>query len=84
VVPSIQYPFNSLHKHYRAIYDAFGSNRLFWGTDITKKPSSWQQTTCNVPQEMSPFSSQENSSEADIDEKVIAKESGGKEALTTA
>src|SRR5262245_65992387 len=37
------YPFTSLHKHYRAMYDAFGPRRLFWGTDITKMPCSWRQ-----------------------------------------
>ena len=37
------YPFKSLHPHYRAMYDAFGPRRLFWGTDITKMPCSWKQ-----------------------------------------
>ena len=37
------FPFKSLHKHYRAMYDVFGPDRLFWGTDITKMPCSWQQ-----------------------------------------
>lgn len=37
------YPFKSLHKHYRAIYDAFGPRRVFWGTDITKMPCSWRE-----------------------------------------
>lgn len=37
------YPFRSLHKHYRAMYDAFGPHRLFWGTDITKMPCSWRE-----------------------------------------
>jgi predicted TIM-barrel fold metal-dependent hydrolase len=37
------YPFRSLHKHYRMMYDAFGPRRLFWGTDITKMPCSWKQ-----------------------------------------
>ena len=36
------YPFKSLHKHYRAMYDTFGPRRLFWGTDITKMPCSWK------------------------------------------
>lgn len=36
------YPFKSLHKHYRVMYDAFGPKRLFWGTDITKMPCSWK------------------------------------------
>ena len=37
------YPFRGLHEHYRAMYDAFGPRRLFWGTDITKMPCSWRQ-----------------------------------------
>ena len=37
------YPFRSLHRHYRAMYDAFGPRRLFWGTDITKMPCSWRE-----------------------------------------
>jgi predicted TIM-barrel fold metal-dependent hydrolase len=37
------YPFKSLHPHYRAMYDAFGPRRLFWGTDITKMPCSWKE-----------------------------------------
>lgn len=37
------YPFKSLHKHYRVMYDAFGPHRLFWGTDITKMPCPWRQ-----------------------------------------
>jgi predicted TIM-barrel fold metal-dependent hydrolase len=37
------FPFRSLHPHYRRMYDAFGPQRLFWGTDITKMPCSWSQ-----------------------------------------
>jgi len=37
------WPFESLHRHYRIMYDAFGPRRLFWGTDITKMPCSWRQ-----------------------------------------
>lgn len=37
------YPFRSLHRHYRRLYDAFGPQRLFWGTDITKMPCSWRR-----------------------------------------
>ncbi|MBU2531896.1 MAG: amidohydrolase, partial [Alphaproteobacteria bacterium] len=36
------YPYKSLHEHYRRMYDAFGPHRLFWGTDITKMPCSWK------------------------------------------
>ena len=37
------YPFKSLQPRYRAIYDAFGPHRMFWGTDITRMPCSWKE-----------------------------------------
>ena len=37
------YPFRSLHDKLRAVYDAFGPARMFWGTDITRMPCSWRQ-----------------------------------------
>jgi predicted TIM-barrel fold metal-dependent hydrolase len=37
------YPFRSLHKPYKAIYDAFGPSRMFWGTDITRMPCTWKE-----------------------------------------
>jgi predicted TIM-barrel fold metal-dependent hydrolase len=37
------YPFPAMHTYLRQIYDAFGPNRMFWGTDITKMPCSWRQ-----------------------------------------
>ena len=35
------YPFTSLEPRYKAVYDAFGPNRMFWGTDITRMPCTW-------------------------------------------
>ena len=40
---SESYPFPAMHTYLRQIYDAFGPRRMFWGTDITKMPSSWRQ-----------------------------------------
>jgi len=37
------YPFRDTHRHIRAIYDAFGPERSFWGTDITRMPCSYRQ-----------------------------------------
>jgi predicted TIM-barrel fold metal-dependent hydrolase len=37
------YPFSALQPFLRQVYDAFGPNRMFWGTDITKMPCSWRQ-----------------------------------------
>jgi len=40
---SESYPFPGMHTWLRQIYDAFGPNRMFWGTDISKMPCSWRQ-----------------------------------------
>lgn len=37
------YPFRNIHPHLHRLYDAFGPERLFWGTDITRMPCSWRQ-----------------------------------------
>jgi predicted TIM-barrel fold metal-dependent hydrolase len=37
------YPFRSLHPHLRRCFDAFGPERMFWGTDITRMPCTWRQ-----------------------------------------
>lgn len=52
------YPFASLQPRYRAIYDAFGPKRMFWGTDITRMPCTWKEC-------VSSFAEQSWLSEAD-------------------
>jgi predicted TIM-barrel fold metal-dependent hydrolase len=37
------YPFPIMQTYLRQIYDAFGPQRMFWGTDITKMPCSWKE-----------------------------------------
>ena len=37
------FPFASLTPRYRAIHDAFGPRRMFWGTDITRMPCTWRE-----------------------------------------
>jgi predicted TIM-barrel fold metal-dependent hydrolase len=37
------YPFPTMQTYLRQIFDAFGPQRVFWGTDITKMPCSWRQ-----------------------------------------
>jgi predicted TIM-barrel fold metal-dependent hydrolase len=46
------YPFKSLHPVYRRLYDAFGPERLFWGTDITRMPCTWRQCVTAFTEEM--------------------------------
>ena len=37
------YPYRNIHKYLQQIFDAFGPQRMFWGTDITRMPCSWRQ-----------------------------------------
>ena len=48
------YPFKGLHPYYKPMYDAFGPNRMFWGTDITRMPCTWRQCVTAFTEEM-PF-----------------------------
>jgi hypothetical protein len=41
------YPHRDIHGHIRKLYDAFGPDRMFWGTDITRMPCPWKQ--CVTP-----------------------------------
>jgi len=38
-----KYPYPSLHQYIRRAYDAFGPQRLFWGTDISRSPIPYRQ-----------------------------------------
>ncbi len=46
------FPFTSMHVYLRQIYDAFGPNRMFWGTDISKMPCSWKQCVSMFTEEL--------------------------------
>jgi predicted TIM-barrel fold metal-dependent hydrolase len=37
------YPYRNIHPYLRQIFDAFGPQRCFWGTDITRMPCSYRQ-----------------------------------------
>jgi predicted TIM-barrel fold metal-dependent hydrolase len=46
------YPFRNIHPFLRQIFDAFGPDRFFWGTDITRMPCSWRQCVTMFTEEM--------------------------------
>ena len=46
------YPFSSIHDYLHQIYDAFGPERMFWGTDITRMPCSWKQCVTMFTEEL--------------------------------
>ena len=37
------YPFRDLHPHIRALVDAYGPQRVFWGTDLTRMPCTYYE-----------------------------------------
>ena len=46
------YPYRNVHDHLRRIYEAFGPQRMFWGTDITRMPCSWRQCVTMFTEEL--------------------------------
>ena len=46
------YPYTSMHPYLHQIYDAFGPERMFWGTDITKMPCPWRQCITMFTEEL--------------------------------
>ena len=41
-----------MQGYLRQVVDAFGPERVFWGTDITKMPCSWQACARMVTEEL--------------------------------
>ena len=47
------YPYRNIHGHIRTLYDAYGPERMFWGTDITRMPCSWRECVTMFTEELS-------------------------------
>jgi predicted TIM-barrel fold metal-dependent hydrolase len=46
------YPYRNIHPYLQQIVDAFGPDRCFWGTDITRMPCSYGQCVTMFTEEM--------------------------------
>jgi predicted TIM-barrel fold metal-dependent hydrolase len=46
------YPWRNIHGHIERIFDAFGPQRAFWGTDITRMPCSYRQCVTMFTEEL--------------------------------
>jgi predicted TIM-barrel fold metal-dependent hydrolase len=46
------YPYRNIHRYLRQIFDAFGPQRCFWGTDITRMPCSYRQCVTMFTEEL--------------------------------
>jgi hypothetical protein len=46
------YPYRNIHDPLHRIFDAFGPERMFWGTDITRMPCPWRQCVTMFTEEL--------------------------------
>lgn len=46
------YPFRNIHDGLHRIFDAYGPDRFFWGTDITRMPCSYRQCVTMFTEEL--------------------------------
>ncbi|HKU71334.1 MAG TPA: amidohydrolase family protein [Burkholderiales bacterium] len=46
------YPYKNVHDYIKKIIDAFGPERCFWGTDITRMPCTYRQCVTMFTEEM--------------------------------
>jgi len=46
------YPYPSMHDVVRRVYDAFGPQRMFWGTDLSSLPCTYRQAVTMFTEEM--------------------------------
>src|SRR5260370_40850236 len=46
------YPYRNIQPYLQQIYDAFGPERMFWGTDITRMPCTWKQCVTLFTEEL--------------------------------
>jgi predicted TIM-barrel fold metal-dependent hydrolase len=46
------YPFSNIQDGLHRIFDAFGPQRMFWGTDITRMPCSYRQCVTFFTEEL--------------------------------
>jgi predicted TIM-barrel fold metal-dependent hydrolase len=49
---SAPYPYKNIHDYLKRIIDAFGPERCFWGTDITRMPCTYKQCVTMFTEEM--------------------------------
>ena len=46
------YPYPALHPQIRRVIEAFGPQRVFWGTDLSQQPCSYHQTVTLFTEEL--------------------------------
>jgi predicted TIM-barrel fold metal-dependent hydrolase len=52
VYTSHPYPYNNVHRYIRQVYDAFGPDRMFWGSDLTRLTDSYRRCVTLFTEEL--------------------------------
>lgn len=47
-----RYPFKKLDPYIRRVYDAFGPQRMFWGSDLSRLPCTYRQSLTYMSEEL--------------------------------
>ena len=50
------YPYRNIHQYIRQIFDAFGPQRCFWGTDLSHLPCPYKQVVTLFTEEIKSLS----------------------------
>jgi predicted TIM-barrel fold metal-dependent hydrolase len=53
------YPYRGLHPYLRRVYDAFGPERMFWGSDLSRLRGSYRECVTMFTEEMPWLGSQD-------------------------
>ncbi|MFN7087328.1 MAG: amidohydrolase family protein [Burkholderiales bacterium] len=46
------YPYRALHPYLRKVYDVFGPQRMFWGSDLSRLPCSYREGLTYLSEEV--------------------------------
>lgn len=54
-----RYPYRRLHAPLKRVYDAFGPQRMFWGTDLSRLPCTYRQAIDMITTEIAWLSAED-------------------------
>lgn len=52
IYSSDSYPYRNIHGYLRQVYQAFGADRVFWGSDVTRLPGTYRECITMVTEEL--------------------------------
>jgi predicted TIM-barrel fold metal-dependent hydrolase len=47
-----KYPYKNIHENMQRLFDSFGPNRCFWGTDLSRMPCSYRECVTMFTEEL--------------------------------